>query len=201
MSETSWAHFVKKHMGRDNQSQVAAKLGVSGSTVGRWMTGTTPDPSQVLSFARQYGASSLEALLAAGHISKADIEKEVSFTEPTGLQEYSTSVLLEEVSNRLEIMGEYAGWIRGIAHGANSPAGLGLDALRYVDPFTAPASADGMDFVQPLQPHVEEAGTIDDMQMYRLRKKNVGGPAQDELDEAAGESNIRHEEDEDDYTP
>lgn len=188
-------------MGRDNNTQVAARLGVSASTVGRWFTGTTPDPVQVVNFAREYDASPIAALLASGHLTKSDVERDVSFFDSSGLDEYSTATLIKEIESRLEVMGVYAGWVKSLVRDERAHAGLGPDMLRFLDPFTAPAKTDGSDFAQILPGGVQQKFAGNDIAF--LQPRNVGGPGDDleDLDETAGETTVQHEEDTDDYTP
>lgn len=198
-----WVNYVQRHRGSDTNAEMARKLGFAGSTITRWMDhSSTPKAKMAARFARVYKRNPLEALVAAEILDQEDIGDEVTIDTSSDLDDYSTDELMTELSKRLETMGEYVGWIRSIATGETPLARLGLDTLRYVDPFTRPSDVDALHFVTPLELVVSIDETQTDrgnVLQFTPPKPDVGGPAQDELDEAAGESNIRHEEDEDDY--
>jgi transcriptional regulator with XRE-family HTH domain len=70
----SWAEYVKRTIGGDNQVAVAAKTGITQSTVSRWLAGqkTPGEPAVVARFAQSYGANVLEAFVAAGMLSEEE---------------------------------------------------------------------------------------------------------------------------------
>ena len=67
MSDTgSWWEYVLRYSHGGSQREIAAKIDVDPSAVGRWKDGVRPRAEQVVEFARKYGRNPVEALIHAG---------------------------------------------------------------------------------------------------------------------------------------
>jgi len=56
------------------QREIGERLGISDSTVSRWRWGTMhPTPQQAAAFARAFGRSGAEGLVAAGYLTDTDL--------------------------------------------------------------------------------------------------------------------------------
>ncbi|MFJ4038243.1 hypothetical protein ACIPVB_09150 [Microbacterium sp. NPDC090007] len=195
MQKQTWADYVATNSNGERKNVIAGKSHVDPATVGRWMSGaSTPQPLQVIAFARAYGLSPIPGLIAAGHLTPDDVGDGVVIQSTPTLDNIATHALVDELERRLEVMSDYAGWIRSIASGSPSPANLSADALRYVDPAQPPSNVRGEDFIEALATHLEPSRSIDGKQTYRpvqdlaeaRRARDVGTPTQDgELYEAA----------------
>lgn len=188
MDSNTWDQYLTECSGGEPNNKIAARVGVDPATVGRWRSGAIdPKPRQAISVARAYDRNPLEALIAAGYLSSEDIGDVVTISAPQDLTTISTRTLVEELESRVEAMSEYAGWIRAIAKGTTSPAVLGEDVLRYMDPAVAPADVDPQDFVDPIAEHLVEHSELQGNRMYGVRSnitqlpsRDVGGVAETE---------------------
>lgn len=198
MSE-NWANYVKKHASADMNSVIARKLAISPSTITRWINGSVhPEPKQAAEFARAYGRHPFEGLIAAEYLTAEDLQGEVSINTAVSLDSYSTDALMKEVTERLDVIGDYAGWIRSIVNGDESPARLGVSTLRYVDPTRPPVDVRGEDFLDVLEAHVEQGADVAGDNVFQIRP-NVRGVPETELLEVSGETKVDHDKDNDDY--
>ncbi len=180
-SGNTWANFVKRHQNGEQQKEVASKVGVDPSTVGRWLKGlTNPTPQQAVGFARAYGAHPVEALLASGHLLPEDVEGKFVIERTPGLEAFSTRALLEEIDGRIEVMSDYVGWIRAAYVGGTSPANLGDGVLRYLDPGTPPNETNPEPFKAVFGGAVRQTADIEGVAVFGLR--NVGASGQDDAD-------------------
>lgn len=66
MSSDEWARYVKYVIGSDDQTTAGARVGVSQTTIGRWLKGKVPDAGHVAALAEEYDRDVLEAFVAAG---------------------------------------------------------------------------------------------------------------------------------------
>lgn len=209
MSEKqTWGGYVQTNSNGEQNNTIARKLQVDPATIGRWIRGQSqPKPLQVIAFARAYGLSPIPGLIAAGYLTPEDVSGEVVIESTPTLDSIATHTLVDELERRLEVMSDYAGWVRAIAEGGNSPARLSETALRYLDPAAPPKNVRGEDFANALGPHVIEVpspgggrtfGLPDELTRARLAR-NVGGPSHNR--EVAADTDVPHEEDTDDYTP
>lgn len=73
-----WARYVKYVVGDDDQTTVAARVGVSQTTVSRWLKGMVPDPGTVAALAEEYGRSVPEAFVAAGMLTVDQVGRSMS---------------------------------------------------------------------------------------------------------------------------
>lgn len=76
----TWWEYVQRVSGGESQSEIARRLGLSAAAVNRWQH-TGPKPENVSEFARTYGRSVLEAMVAAGILDPKDVEPRPSREE------------------------------------------------------------------------------------------------------------------------
>lgn len=94
----TWFEYVTKHRGVDNDTEVAAKSGVSTPTVGRWRR-SVPQPEAVVKFARSYGRPVLEGFVAAGYLTQADVAGNVTIADLSSIPD---DELVSEVLARMK---------------------------------------------------------------------------------------------------
>lgn len=84
------------------QKDIASATGIDQSSISRWQRGTTkPRAEAVVAFARAYGRSPVEALVAAGYLSSSEVGV-VELTTLTGdLTGASIDSLLSEIRRRV----------------------------------------------------------------------------------------------------
>lgn len=101
MNMDEWSGYVRRVSGGRNQLDIAAKTGLAQTNIGRWLRGESvvPKAESVVAFARAYGQSPLEALVAAGYITEEEAGIRPRKTK-TPLKEYSEVELLEEMLRR-----------------------------------------------------------------------------------------------------
>jgi hypothetical protein len=68
----TWWDYVQQVTGGASQAEIAHRLGISPSSVGRWKT-SDPKPESVRTFAVEYRRPVAEAFVAAGYLQPADI--------------------------------------------------------------------------------------------------------------------------------
>lgn len=174
VDKNAWTRYLTVATHPDNDKTIASKVGVSPSTIGRWRSGEIdPKPRQVVALARAYDKSPLAALVAASYLSAEDLEDDLTLHYASDLDEISTLQLVDELRTRLDNMNDYAGWITSIAQGKGHPAHLAPSSLRYAHPNAAPAEVDGMDFIRPIESHLE-AQDIDGVTYYGLTNPYEG---------------------------
>jgi transcriptional regulator with XRE-family HTH domain len=78
MRSNEWGRYVRYVIGDDDQTTVAARVGVSQPTVGRWLKGMVPDPGTVAALAEEYGRSVPEAFVAAGMLTVDQVGRSLS---------------------------------------------------------------------------------------------------------------------------
>jgi len=101
MNMEDWSVYVRRVSGGRGQLDIAAKTGLAQTNIGRWLRGdmVVPKAESVVTFARAYGQSPIEALVAAGYITA----EEAGVRPPkakTPLKDFSERELLEEVLRR-----------------------------------------------------------------------------------------------------
>jgi transcriptional regulator with XRE-family HTH domain len=109
MAESTWWQYVLTVSGNAAQRDVAEATGIDQSSISRWQRGTTtPRAEAVVAFARAYGHSPVEALVAAGYL-KSDELGVVELTTLTGdLSSVSVDSLLSELRRRVLAGGQEA---------------------------------------------------------------------------------------------
>lgn len=98
----SWWRYVVTVTGNATQKDIAAATGIDQSSISRWQRGTsTPRAEAVVTFARTYRRSPIEALVAADYLSSEDAGV-VEMTTLTGdLRQVSIDSLLGEIRRRV----------------------------------------------------------------------------------------------------
>ena len=97
----TWADYVRAITAGDNGKTVAEKTGHSPSAVSRWKSGAlVPDPRQVVTIARAYSRSPLEALIAAGYLTEDEAGIRVEQPRDLALRDFSALDLAREMVRR-----------------------------------------------------------------------------------------------------
>jgi transcriptional regulator with XRE-family HTH domain len=101
---SAWWMYVEQTAAGDSQARIAARIGLTGPSVGRWAKGALPDPSTAAEFARQYGRPVLEAFLAAGFLTPEEAGETPAQRHSIGT--ISNEELLAEIRARFTKAGE-----------------------------------------------------------------------------------------------
>jgi transcriptional regulator with XRE-family HTH domain len=98
----SWWRYVMTVSDNAAQKDIASATDIDQSSISRWQRGTTkPRAEAVVAFARAYGRSPVEALVAAGYLSSDEVGV-VELTTLTGdLTGASIDSLLSEIRRRV----------------------------------------------------------------------------------------------------
>jgi transcriptional regulator with XRE-family HTH domain len=98
----TWWRYVVTVTGEGKQKDIAGATGIDQSTISRWQRGTsTPRAEAVVAFARAYGRSPVEALVAAGYLSSSEIGVAELTTLTGDLRAASVDMLLGELRRRI----------------------------------------------------------------------------------------------------
>ncbi len=102
VTPATWWRYVGTVTGHTAQKDIAAATGIDQSSISRWQRGTnTPRAEAVVAFARAYGRSPVEALVAADYLSSTELGV-VELTTLTGdLSGASIDSLLSEIRRRV----------------------------------------------------------------------------------------------------
>ena len=102
VTQAAWWRYVVTVTGHAAQKDIAAATGIDQSSISRWQRGAnTPRAEAVVAFARVYGRSPVEALVAAGYLSSSELGV-VEMTTLTGdLSGASIDSLLSEIRRRV----------------------------------------------------------------------------------------------------
>jgi len=104
MSMELWSDYVRRIAGNHNQLEIAAKTGLAQTNIGRWLRGApgVPKADGVVAFARAFGQSPVEALMAAGYITpqEAGVKAKLPKTR-TPLRDYTELELVDELRRRV----------------------------------------------------------------------------------------------------
>jgi transcriptional regulator with XRE-family HTH domain len=108
-----WIEYVQRHARGAKQEQIAAKIGVTSSTVGRWKDKEVqPRAEHVVEFARQFGRAPVEALIHAGYVKPEEVGAAVELA--ASMREVSDDDLVKELADRLAEL-------RGLQLGGHDP--------------------------------------------------------------------------------
>jgi transcriptional regulator with XRE-family HTH domain len=97
----AWSRYVRRCVGDSSAKEVAARTGISESTVGNWLRGerfTRPDLWRVRDFARVLGRPVPQALIAAGFEESDFAPGLLTKPDPSAL---TTDELLAELRRRI----------------------------------------------------------------------------------------------------
>lgn len=101
VNDTDWPTYLAALS--TNQSEISRAAGVSTATVSRWFSRSTqPLAPQVIAVARAYAESPVVALIAAGYLTRAEVEQEVRLTPGMSLAEFSELEIAQELVRRIE---------------------------------------------------------------------------------------------------
>lgn len=100
-NRAAWISYLSTLAGKEDSPHraIAARTGIHPSTVYRWFHGTVPTPERVIQVARAYDTDPVEALIAAGILTRADLTKPVSGW--IAASNAPTAVLLRELGSRV----------------------------------------------------------------------------------------------------
>ena len=102
VSDANWWRYVAAVTGNATQKDIASATGIDQSSISRWQRGTnTPRAEAVVTLARTYGRSPVEALVAAGYLSSSELGVVELTTLTADLTRASTDALLGEIRRRL----------------------------------------------------------------------------------------------------
>lgn len=118
IENVTWWTYVQEHSKGATQLEIAKRVGVTQSAVGRWKK-SQPETSAVAQFARSYERPVLEAMIAAGHITAEDAGERPS--APPSLASVRGSDLLDELERRMK---EGGTWEPGNSSGPEDEAAL-----------------------------------------------------------------------------
>lgn len=102
MSKTAWLEWLRTNTRGISPKEIAAAAGIDRSGVSRWLDGSvTPKVENIVSFARNIGKPPVEALVAAGYLTRADAAAVIEVSEP--LSARPDEELLAEVAARMAL--------------------------------------------------------------------------------------------------
>lgn len=94
-----WWEYVHEKSGRALQKDMAQTTGIEQSNFSRWKKGkSTPLADHVVTFARAYRQSPVEALIAAGYLKTDEVGATVRVE--SSVHDLPTSALLDELQSR-----------------------------------------------------------------------------------------------------
>lgn len=95
-THAQWGAFVRAVAGGHSQATIAQSAGITQPTASRWLSGETgPTVAAAVRLARAYGVSPVQALMAAGFLTKEDTE-----IPPFSPRQASTEALVAELARR-----------------------------------------------------------------------------------------------------
>ena len=100
MTMETWPEYLLRIAGGQTQSQIAERIGIGRLSVSNWIHGKTrPKAETVITVARVYRRSPIEALLAAAYLNRAELDAPIEVRiSPRHL---SADEIAEEVRRRL----------------------------------------------------------------------------------------------------
>ena len=100
MTET-WPEYLRRITGGQTQAQIAERIGIGRLSVCNWLHGKTrPKAETVITVARVYGRSPIEALLAASYLTTEEVGAPVELR--TSPRDFPAAELAAEVRRRLD---------------------------------------------------------------------------------------------------
>jgi transcriptional regulator with XRE-family HTH domain len=110
MSEMGcWWEYVLRYAQGGSQREIAVKIGVDPTAVGRWKDpAVRPRAEHVVEFARKYSRSPVEALIHAGYIESDEVGKAIETLGST--HDLSDAALVDELAGRLAYFRRLVGY-------------------------------------------------------------------------------------------
>lgn len=94
----TWMEWLREAAGWVSDREIARRVGVSPSSVGRWAD-TPPKVENVVTIARTFGAPVSEALVAAGYVSRDELHTPQAIRN---LGAFTSRELLAELNRRID---------------------------------------------------------------------------------------------------
>lgn len=96
----NWPEYLRRITRGQTQAQIATCIGIGRLSVCNWLHGKTrPKAETVLTVARAYGRSPIEALLAASYLGLDELDHAVDLR--TSVRDLSADNIADEVRRRL----------------------------------------------------------------------------------------------------
>lgn len=105
LMRVTWYEYVREIAGTEPHTTIGYKLGIAGTTVGRWKgndpsRGEFPDPKDVIKFAEVYEVSLKEAIVKAGYISEEELGAKLPVADA---RRVSSAGLVIQIARRLGV--------------------------------------------------------------------------------------------------
>jgi len=99
-----WPAFVRRVTENATNAQIAKRIDVDGSTVGRWFSVASHQPKaeNVIALARAYGVDPVHALMVAGFLEAREVGERVLSGRDVGLGDFTDLELAQEIVRRIE---------------------------------------------------------------------------------------------------
>lgn len=95
MALQTWPEYVRDTIGEGTPAAAARRIEASRSTIVRWLDGSTPDPRDVIRFARAYERNPVHALTIAKYLRPGE-----GITVNTDIRLFPDEEFLEETKRR-----------------------------------------------------------------------------------------------------
>lgn len=96
----TWPEYLRRISGGQTQAQIAERIGIGRLSVCNWLHAKTrPKAETVITVARVYGRSPIEALLAAGYLEPAEAGQPLEVR--ASLREVPAEEIAAEIRRRL----------------------------------------------------------------------------------------------------
>lgn len=96
-----WYEYVRRWAAGTSNEKVAANIGVTGATVGRWKL-RAPNPRDVSAFCRYYDRPVLEGMIAAGFLTEEEAGQPLN---SLAVGHLTDDELVAEIARRLGVSG------------------------------------------------------------------------------------------------
>lgn len=99
----NWAEYLRIITDGDTNRAISQRTGIPDSTISRWLSGQAlPRPRQVVDVARAYEVDPLNALVGAGYLDQADIDRPGVEPRQFQLREFSELEIAQEIVRRVQ---------------------------------------------------------------------------------------------------
>lgn len=98
----NWTDYLRMISDDAAGAAIARKTGIPASTISRWLSGEfDPKPRQVVEVARAYGASPIQALIAADFLRAEDLDLPESAPRQLQIRDFTELELAQEMVRRI----------------------------------------------------------------------------------------------------